>query len=81
MLKIATAIKNSLDARQKVREALEPDTRAVVAKSEPIRADSLDVPVAWQEGNLRDAAGATVLRFTPRNARLYALWCTDGPQG
>lgn len=61
-------------------EVLEPETRALVAKSKPLRGDGLDLPVEWEEGDLGEAKAASVLRLTLRNARLYALWCTDGPQ-
>jgi hypothetical protein len=43
-----------------------------IAKAKPIRRDSLDSPVEWEGGEVR---GDVVLRFTLKNACLYALWC------
>ena len=58
-------------------EVLDPGGEAVLLKSEAIRVDGLDVPVAWGEGGLDAAEGSVTLRITLRNARLYALWCTE----
>ncbi len=49
----------------------------VVAVSKPIRRDATDVAVAWAEGGLKPGAGPVSLRITLKNARLFALWCTD----
>jgi hypothetical protein len=43
-----------------------------IAKAKPIRRDSLDTLVEWEEGKL---SGTVVLRFTLKNACLFALWC------
>ena len=43
-----------------------------IARSKPIRCDSLDTVIEWEGGEIE---GAVVLRITLRNARLYALWC------
>ena len=59
-----------------VVEVIDGEDR-VTAKSKPVSADGLDVLVEWAEGSLEGVRDA-VLRFTLRNARLYALWCT-GP--
>lgn len=48
-----------------------------VAKSTPIREDSLDIPVQWADGSLGSAAGPLAAKITLKNAHLYALWCTD----
>ena len=49
----------------------------IVAKSTPIRQDSLDIPVQWTDGGLDNAAGPFAAKITLKNAHLYALWCTD----
>jgi hypothetical protein len=48
----------------------------VVARSEPVRQDALDIPVPWQEGDLQGLKAPVVLRITLRNALLFALWCS-----
>jgi hypothetical protein len=52
-------------------EALDA-TGQSIARSKPIRRDSLDTPVEWEGGEIK---GAVVLRITLKNACLYALWC------
>jgi hypothetical protein len=47
---------------------------AVIARSEPIRSDSLDIPVRWRQGGLPKGAAPVTLRITLRNALLFALW-------
>ncbi|MCP4644631.1 MAG: hypothetical protein GY851_29580 [bacterium] len=46
-----------------------------VAVSEPARADALDIPVVWAEGGTEGLTQPVSLRFTLKNARLYAVWC------
>jgi hypothetical protein len=58
-------------------EILEPGTETVLAESAPVKADGLDVPVEWAEGSLDAIEGPVVLRITLKNARIYAVWCTD----
>ena len=48
---------------------------ASIAKSEPIRSDSLDIAVDWKRGSLKGLEGPVVLRFTLKNACLFAVWC------
>lgn len=57
-----------------VVEVLSPDN-TVIARSAPVIADGLDIPVAWEEGNLSNVSGPVALRFTLSNALLFALWC------
>jgi hypothetical protein len=47
----------------------------VLARSKPVRADALDIAVEWQEGAAPDLDHPVVLKFTLKNACLYALWC------
>jgi len=49
----------------------------VAATSKPIRADGVDIPVEWKDGGLGAGDTAVTLRITLRNARLFALWCTE----
>lgn len=63
------------DFGQVLVEVLDGEGR-VIAKSKPIRADGLDLPVAWQEGGIEDVDAPVALRITLRNALLFALWCT-----
>ena len=48
-----------------------------IARSVPVSADGLDVPVQWEEGNMAGVEGPVVLRISLSNALLFALWC-DG---
>jgi hypothetical protein len=48
----------------------------VIARSMPIRRDSLDSTVEWTEGGLDQVSGSVVLRITLKNACLFALWCS-----
>jgi hypothetical protein len=43
-----------------------------IARSKPIRRDSLDTLIEWEGGEI---TGPVVLRITLKNACLYALWC------
>lgn len=45
-----------------------------IARSKPIRSDSLDMLVEWEEGQFTGQNVAVVLRITLKNACLYALW-------
>jgi len=47
-----------------------------IARSQPIRRDSLDGRVEWAEGSLEGLDTPVVLRITLKNACLYALWCS-----
>jgi len=47
-----------------------------IARSRPIRRDSLDTIVEWAEGGLEQLNAPVVLRITLKNACLYALWCS-----
>ena len=57
-----------------VIEVLDKDGK-VVAESNPIRADGVDIPVAWAKGELKPGHDPLSLRITLSNARLFALWC------
>jgi hypothetical protein len=46
----------------------------VIAKSVPIRADSLRVPVQWEDRNAVMKLAAARLRITLTNALLFAIW-------
>lgn len=47
----------------------------ILARSKPLRANALDIPVEWEEGRLDKVDGPAAVRFTLKNARLYAVWC------
>jgi hypothetical protein len=47
-----------------------------IARSQPIRRDSLDSVVEWAEGSLEELDAPVVLRIRLKNACLYALWCS-----
>ena len=47
-----------------------------IAKSKPIRSDSLDIVIDWKYGDLKDLSAPVVLRFTLKNACLFAVSCT-----
>jgi hypothetical protein len=44
----------------------------IIAESDPIHGDSVDLPVKWK-GSVR-LDGSVALRFRLENARLFALW-------
>jgi len=46
----------------------------ILAASKPIQNDSLDIPVAWNEGSALPPEAVT-LRVKMKNARLFAMWC------
>ncbi len=52
-------------------EALDPAGKSI-AKSKPIRRDSLDALIEWENGEIQ---GTVVLRIALKNACVYALWC------
>ena len=54
-------------------EAVEEDGR-VIARSKPVKADSLDMVVEWEEGKLDGHDGPVTLKISLRNALLFALW-------
>jgi hypothetical protein len=60
-----------------VVEALDADG-ASMARSLPIREDSLDITVPWDGDGPWGIGGPLTLRFTLRNAQLYAIWCAEG---
>jgi len=47
-----------------------------IARSQPIRRDSLDSIVQWAEGSLEELKAPVILRITLKNACLYSLWCS-----
>jgi hypothetical protein len=47
-----------------------------LAKSKAIREEGLEIPVAWEQDVRKQLAGPTALRFTLKNARLFAVWAT-----
>ena len=55
-------------------EVLDAQTRSPVAVAQAVSEDALDIPVKWKEG-VTPPKGPCILRITPRNAQLYALWC------
>ncbi len=48
----------------------------ILAESEVIRQDALDIPVAWARGQAPDEDEAVRLRIVLRNALLFAMWTT-----
>ena len=48
---------------------------SVLAISQPIRRDGLDLPVEWRQGSPA-GHGPVGLRITLKNAHLFALWCS-----
>ena len=51
-------------------------TGKVIAGSKPIRRDSLDIIVDWEQGSIDGMGAAVQLRITLNNAQLFAIWCT-----
>ena len=51
-------------------------TGNLLARSQPITLDGLSVAVEWEKGKAPPTNVPIVLRFTLRNARLFALWCS-----
>lgn len=48
----------------------------VIAESQPVACDALDIPVTWKTGDPRALRDKPVtLRITLKNALLFALWC------
>lgn len=47
---------------------------SVMARSRPIQADGLDLPVTWDTGDLDQVDGPIRLRITLKNALLFAVW-------
>jgi hypothetical protein len=47
---------------------------AVIATSEPLSEDSLNAKFDWAKGGLGQVSGSVTLRFTLKNARLFAFW-------
>jgi len=64
------------DFGQIIVEALDKAGKAI-ATSSAIRADAVDIPVEWTEAGQDPTAAPVSLRITLKNARLFALWCTD----
>jgi len=58
-----------------IRVTLLDKEGAVVAESEPIRQDGLDIPVAWTGDAPARLDEPVALRFALRNAKLFAFWC------
>jgi hypothetical protein len=46
-----------------------------IAKSKTIRSDSLDILVEWKRGSLKDMKDPVLLKFSLKNACLFAIWC------
>jgi hypothetical protein len=67
------------DAGRIVVEVFDPQGGSI-ARSKPITADGLDIPVAWERGSLRAANMPVTLQIKLCNARLFALWCGNDPQ-
>jgi hypothetical protein len=57
-------------------EALDASGK-VVARARPIRADGVDIPVRWETGAPPESGAPVRLRFSLKNARLFALWSPD----
>lgn len=58
-------------------EAVGPAGQSI-AKSKPLRRDSLDMSVEWEggeSGKVGEVGDGVTLRITLKNACLYALWC------
>jgi hypothetical protein len=47
-----------------------------IARSKTIRDDSLDIFVDWKRGSLKEVKDPVLLKFTLKNACLFAVWCT-----
>jgi len=47
-----------------------------IARSKTIQRDELDILVDWKRGSLKDVKSPVVLRFTLKNACMFAVWCT-----
>ena len=62
------------DFGQILVEVLDPSDK-VLARSRPLTADALDIPVDWDTGSLEKLPGPVRLRITLRNALVFALWC------
>ncbi|MEP0844927.1 MAG: hypothetical protein HRF43_19675 [Phycisphaerae bacterium] len=52
------------------------DAGKTLARSEEIRVDNLDIPVAWRDGGFPPDGRPVQLRITLKNALLFAIWCT-----
>ena len=77
-LKIAGAafhVNAKADFGEILVEALDEAGR-VTAASRPLRRDALDIPIEWQTGVPPKAGDTVALRFTLKNAHLFALWCS-----
>ncbi len=48
----------------------------IIAGSKPVKGDGLDIVVDWRHGSLENLKAPVVLRFTLKNACLFAVWCT-----
>jgi len=57
-----------------IRVEVLADGDSVIARSKPIQADALDIPVQWEQGGLAAVQGPIRLRITLKNALLYAFW-------
>ncbi|MHC4443038.1 MAG: hypothetical protein ACYTF1_25305 [Planctomycetota bacterium] len=47
-----------------------------IAQSRPLKCDSLDAVIEWEEGNLDRIDGPVTLQITLKNALLFAIWCS-----
>jgi len=46
----------------------------MVRRSKPVRTDSLDITVDWEQSSTSGFEGPVVLRITLKNAHLFAIW-------
>ncbi len=58
-------------------ELVDPDTGETLARSHPITEDSLDAAVHWEDRSTTPDRPVRI-RFTLKNARLYAFWAGNG---
>jgi len=49
---------------------------SIIAGSKPVKGDGLDIVADWKNGSLENLKAPVVLRFTLKNACLFAVWCT-----
>ena len=58
-----------------VVEVLSKDD-SLIARSKPIQADALDIPIEWETGDLNEVNSPITLRITLKNALLFAVWAS-----
>jgi hypothetical protein len=57
-----------------VVEALDGNDQ-VICRSKPVQGDALDIPVEWESGTLPQGR-VVALRFSLKNAHVFAVWCS-----